>query len=156
MQSTSFPAQKIENVLDYMRDMRVPFKDILSYILNEQSDRCKSLRRWIFDDLESTLARIYQYKKGRRILRLWSLDLVCRVVDQEMRKVKKAFTMNTKDITPEFVEAWSFSGFQMVIKENAPTLCEVLLAGIQTARARNEGKKDPMLVRVFPSRRFSS
>ena len=156
MQSASFSPQKIENVLDYMKNERVPFKDILSYVLNDQTSvRCASLRRWIFDDLESILTKIYQYKRGRKILRDWSLRFTCKVVDREMQKIKKAFTMNTREITPEFVEAWSFSGFQTAIKENAPTLCEVLLAGVQTSRARNEGKKDPMLVRVFLSYFFS-
>ena len=58
--------------------------------------------------------------------------------------------MKTTDITPDFVEAWSFSGLQNVVKEKAPTLCELLQAGIQTTRARNKGKKDPMAVCIAP------
>ena len=155
MQSTTFSSQKVENVLDYMKTKHVAFGDVLFYVLDGQSPRCASYRRWVFDDLESTLAQIDQYKRGREILRNWSLNLVCKVVDREMRKVKKVFAMNTREITPEFVEAWSFSGFRDAIKANAPTLCEVLLAGVQTARARNEGKKDPMVVRVFHGYYFS-
>ena len=155
MQSTPLSTQKIEDVLDYMKHKHVAFKDVLSYILDDRSSRCSSYRRWMFDDLESILTRIDRYKKGRNTLRSWSLSSTCKIVDREMRKVKQAFAMNTKEITPEFVEAWSFPGFQRAIKEKAPTLCEVLLAGVQTARARNEGKKDPMVVCLFPGCHFS-
>ena len=150
MQSTHLSTQKIEDVLDYTKKKHVAFKDILSYILDDRSSRCSSYRRWMFDDLESILSRIDRYKKGRNTLRAWSLSSMCKIVDWEMRKVKQAFAMNTKEITPEFVEARSFPSFRRSIKEKAPTLCEVLLAGVQTARARNEGKKDPMVVCLFP------
>ena len=58
--------------------------------------------------------------------------------------------MSTREITPEFVEAWSLASFQRVIMEKAPTLCKVLLTGVQAAHARNEGETNPMIVRLFP------
>ena len=150
MQSTPLSTQKIEDVLGDMKKKHVAFKDILSYILDDRSSRCSSHRRWVFDDLESILTRIYRYKKGRNTLRAWTLSSTCKIVDREMHKVKQVFAMNAREITPEFVEAWSLASFQRAIKEKAPTLCEVLLTSVQTARARNEGKMDPMVVRLFP------
>ena len=67
-----------------------------------------------------------------------------------MHKVKQVFAMSTREITPEFVEAWSLASFQRVIMEKAPTLCKVLLTGVQAAHARNEGETNPMIVRLFP------
>jgi len=156
MQPTASLTQKVENILDYMQEKRVSLKDLLSYILDGQSPRCSSYRRRVFDELESTLARIDRHKRGREILRKWTLSLACKTVDREMRKVKGAFTMKTTEITPDFVEAWSFSGLQNVVKEKAPTLCELLCAGVQTGRARNKGKKDPMVVSIIPRHSFPS
>jgi len=119
MQSTLSPLRK-SRTLSITK--HVAFKDILFYVLDGQSPRCASYQRWVFDDLESTLARIDQYKRGREILRNWSLSPMCKVVDREMRKVKKAFAMKTREITPEFVETWSFSGFREAIKANTPTI----------------------------------
>ena len=151
MQSTGFPTHKVEKILKDMKDKHIAFKDILSYVLDSRNPSCASYRRWMFDDLESILARIDQYKRGREILRTWSVSFVCKLVDREMHKVKKALTMKTSEITPVFVEAWSFPTFQDVIGRNAPTLCQVLLAGVQTARAKNERKKDPTVVCAFPN-----
>ena len=150
MQSTPLSTQKIEDVLDDMKKKHVTFKDILSYILDDRSSRCSSYRRWMFDDLESILTRIYRYKKGRNTLRAWSLSSTCKIVDREMHKVEQVFAMNAREITPEFVKAWSLASFQRAIKEKTPTLCKVPLTGVQTARMRNEGKVDPMVVRLFP------
>jgi len=146
MQSTPLPVQKVENVLDYMQDKRVSFRDLLFHILDGENPRCSSYRRWVFDNLESILARIDQHKRGRKILGIWALSLMCKIIDREMRKVKKAFTMKTTEITPDFVEAWSFSSLRNVVEEEAPTLCKLLCAGAQTARVRKKGKKDPMVV----------
>ena len=154
MESTSLPTQRVEKVLDFMQDKRVSFMDLLIYILDGKGPRCSSYRRRVFDDLESTLARIDQHRRGRVILRKWALGLSCKIVDCEMRKVKRAFTMKTSEITPEFVEAWSFSGLQSVIEVKAPTLCELLRAGVQTKHARKKGKKDPMTVCTFPNYPF--
>jgi len=96
--------------------------DLLVYILDGQSPRCSSYGRRVFVNLESTLTRIARHKRGRDILNKWVLSLLCRIVDREMRKVKRAFTMKTNEITPEFVGAWSFSGLQNVIEERAPIL----------------------------------
>jgi len=147
--------RKIEDVLDYMKVKHVAFKDVLSYIVGDPNPRCVSYRRWLFDNLESILDQIVQYKGGREVLENWSLSFVCDAVAREMEKVKKAFTTKTSEITPEFVEAWSFPGFQDVVSRNAPILCQVLLAGVQTARAKKERKKDPMVVRSFPRSHFS-
>jgi len=146
MQSNPSITRKVENVLNFMQDKRVSFMDLLTYILDGQSSCCSSYRRRVFDDLESTLARIDRYKRGRDILNKWALNLLCRIVDREMRKVKRAFTMKTNEITPEFVEAWSFSGLQSVIEERAPVLCKLLCACVQTRHARKKAKKDPMVV----------
>jgi len=138
-----------------MKTKHVAFKDVLSYIVGDPNPRCVSYRRWMFDNLESLLDQINQHNGGREALRDWSLTLVCKTVTQEMEKVKKAFTMKTSEITPEFVEAWSFPGFQDVVSKNAPTLCQILLAGVETARAKKERKKDPMTVCGFPRSHFS-
>ena len=151
MQSTGSPSQKIEEILNHMQKDRVSFVDVLSYILDNDSSRCASYRRRVFDTLESTLTKVNQHKRGREILRRWTLTSMCDSVDREMQKLKRAFTMKTTDITPDFVEAWSFSGLRNIVEEKAPTLCELLHAGIQTPRAKEKGKKDPMAVR---SRRF--
>jgi len=156
MQSTASLTPKVENVLDYMQEKRVSFKDLLSYILDGQNPRCSSYRHRVFDDLESTLSKIDRHKRGREILRKWALSLACKIVDREMQKVKRAFTMKTTEITPDFVKAWSFSGLQNVVKEKAPTLCELLCAGVQTGRARNKAKKDPMVICILPHRSFPS
>lgn len=84
-------------------------------------------RRRIFDDLESTLAMIDRHKRGRDLLRKWTLGLACKVVDREMRKVKTSLTTKATEVTPDFIEAWLFSGFQNVVKENVPVLCELLI-----------------------------
>lgn len=150
MQSAPITVQKIEKVLSYMQDNRVAFVDVLSYIIDTQSSRCASYRRRVFDDLESILGRIDRRKRGREILRKWTLSSMSKVVDREMRKVKSAFTMKTTEITPDFVEAWSFTSLRNVVKEKAPTLCELLCVGVQTTRARNKRKKDPMVVCAVP------
>jgi len=150
MQSNPSIARKVEDVLDFMQDKRVSFVDLLTYILDGQSTRCSSYRRRVFDNLESTLTRIDRHKRGRDILNKWALSLLCRIVDREMRKVKRAFTMKTNEITPEFVEAWSFSGLQNVIEERAPILCELLCACVQTRHTRKKAKKDPMVVCTLP------
>ena len=155
MESTPLASRKIENVLDYMKTKHVSFKDILSYIVGDPSPRCVSYRRWLFDDLEPILDQMVRYDGGRVALRNWSLNFVCKSVAREMEKVKKAFTMKTSEITPEFVETWSFRGFQDVISRNAPTLSRILLAGVQTTRAKKERKKDPMIVCSFPGSYFS-
>ena len=147
--------QKIENVLNYMKKKHVPLKDVLSYILDDPSPRCVAYRRWVFEDLESMLDQIDEYKEGRQILKRWSREFTCKVVDREMQKVQKAFTMTTDGITPEFVETWSFSRLQETIERSAPTLCAILLAGVQTARAKKERKRDPMVVRGSPGHRLS-
>ena len=144
MQSTPLLAQKVESVLDYMQDKHVSFKDLLFHILDGKNPR-RSYRRWVFDDPESILTRIDQRKRGRKILGIWALNLMYKIVDHEMRKVKKAFTMKTAEITPDFVEAWSFSSLRNVIEE-APTLCKLLSTGAQATRVRKKGKKDPMVV----------
>jgi hypothetical protein len=146
MQSAPSSIQKIDRVLDYMQTNRVTLKDLLFHVVDNQGHRCTAYRRRVFDDLESILTRIDRYKRGRGILRKWALALMCKTIDREMRKVKKAFTMKTAEITPDFVEGWSFSGLQGVAEENAPTLFELLRAGVQTTRARNKGQKDPMVV----------
>jgi hypothetical protein len=83
--------------------------------------------------------RVDQHKRGRDILKKWTLSLFCKVVDRETRKVKKAFTMKTSEIAPEFVEAWSLSGLQGVVEEESLVLCELLYTGVQTRRARKKG-----------------
>jgi hypothetical protein len=104
MQSNSLLAQRVENVLDFMQDKRIFFMDLLIHILDGRGPRCSPYRRHVFDNLESTLTRIDQHKRGRDILKKWALSLFCKV-DREMRKVKRAFTMKTSEITPELVEA---------------------------------------------------
>ena len=146
MESTPFPTKKVYDVLDLMRDTRVSFMDVLSCVMNDETPRCAAYRRRVLGDLELIFTWVSRYKSGRATLKKWALDLMCKVVDQEMRKTKQAFTMKTTEITTDFVEAWSFSGLQNTVKENAPTLCELLYAGVQTKRARSKGKKDPMAV----------
>ena len=127
---------------------------LLMYVLDSQNPRCSSYRRWVFDDLDSTLSKIDQHKKGQDALRTWAVNLVCKVVDREMQGVKRAFTMKTTEITPDFVEVWSFSTHQNVVEEKAPTLCNLLHACVQMRQVRNKGKKDPMVVRTFPRYSF--
>jgi hypothetical protein len=110
MEPTPLLAQKVERVLDCMRDKRVSLTDFLSYVLDTQSPRCASYRRWLFDGLESTLDKVDEHRRGREILRKWSLSLTSRVINREMQKIRIAFTMKTAEITPDFVETWSFSG----------------------------------------------
>ena len=112
--------------------------------MDDQGRRCTAYRRWVFDGLESILTRIDRHKRG--ILRMWALTLMCKAIDREMCKVKKAFTMKTAEVTPDFVEGWSFFGLQGVAEENAPTLCELLRVGVQTTHARNKGQRDRMVV----------
>ena len=69
MQSAALSTQKIEKVLDYMRDNRVTLVDVLSYVMDSKSPRCASYRRRVFDNLESTLVQINQHKRGRELLR---------------------------------------------------------------------------------------
>lgn len=118
MEPASPLTQKVEDVLGYIQNNHVTFKDLLSHVLVGQTPRCASYRRWFFADLESILTQIDKCKKGREILRRWTLDLVCEIVDREMRKVTKAFTIKTTAITPGFVEAWSFSSLQSVVGAN--------------------------------------
>ena len=149
MQSNTLITQKVESVLDLMQGKRVSFRDLLMHVLDGKSSRCSSYRRRLFDDLELMLSRIDQHKRGREILRTWALSLSCKIIDHEMRKVKRAFTMRTSKITPDFVEAWSFSGLRSTVEEKAPILCELLCAGVQTRHTRKKGKKDPMIVCIL-------
>jgi hypothetical protein len=146
MEPTPLLARKGEKVLDCMRDKRVSLTDLLSYVLDTQSPRCASYRRWLFDGLESTLARVDERRRGRGTLRKWSLRLTSRVINREMQKIRMALTMKTVELTPDFAETWSFSGLHNVVKHEAPTLSELLCTGIQAKRTRSKGKKDPMVV----------
>jgi len=49
---------------------------------------------------------------------------LCRIVDHEVRKAKRAFILKTSEITPEVVEAWPFSGLQGAVGEKTPVPCE--------------------------------
>jgi hypothetical protein len=126
MQSNDSLAQKVERVLNFMQETRLSLMDLLTYILDGKGPRCSPYRRRVFDDLELTLSRIDRHKRGREILRRWALGLSCRVIDREMRKVKRAFTMKTGETTPDSAEAWSFYGLRNVVEEKAPVLCELL------------------------------
>ena len=89
MQSPGLPSQKIEGVLDYMQNNRVSFMDVLFYVLDSDSQRCASYRRRVFDDLESTLTRIDRHRRGREVLRQWTLKSMCEVVNREVQKSRE-------------------------------------------------------------------
>ena len=57
MQSTTFLPQKVEDVLDFVQDARVFFKDLLAYILDDKGPRCSSYQHRVFDDLYLRLTR---------------------------------------------------------------------------------------------------
>ena len=102
------------------------------------------------DNLESTLARIDRYKSGQDILNKWALSLLCRIIDREMRKVKRAFTMKTNEITPEFVEAWSFSDLQSVTEESFHLVQTPVCMRSDETR-KEEGKEGPSGCMYTPS-----
>ena len=64
-----------------MKEQRVSFMEVLSYIMVGESKRCASYRRRVFDKLESTLEKIDKHKRGREIINRWATDRVCTIVD---------------------------------------------------------------------------
>jgi hypothetical protein len=105
------------------------FNEVLDTLKNS-CDGSTRLKRWFIDS---------------------GLDLLHEIIDDEMDSVKKRCTMPLDDISPQYIDNWSFKTYVGAVAINeAPTLFKILLRAAQTqlATVKNKIKKPDMVSQI--------
>jgi hypothetical protein len=78
-------------------------------------------------------------KEVRKRLQEWSVDNLCWKIGKEMDGVKQSLKLHSDEVTPEFLDSWSFSdNVQARAITHAPCLRRILLSAAQTDPAAAE------------------
>jgi hypothetical protein len=152
---TETPAIYRESVyikaLKILREGKLSPVDLFLYALNEDIPSNFRYRQGLYWDggkFNEVLDTLKNSCDGSTRLKRWfidsRLDLLHEIIDDEMDSVKKRCTMPLDDISPQYIDNWSFETHVGAVAINeAPTLFKILLRAAQTqlAAVKNKIKK---------------
>ncbi|KAF8957733.1 hypothetical protein BDZ97DRAFT_1669447 [Flammula alnicola] len=139
-------AERIENVLNVLRDGRLSPFDLVLDVLDESNPQFSAYRnefykaenRKLGQFLDLVLSSTAGKKKLNELILSHALELICEKVTTEMDVVQEAEKLpGLSAITPEFINSWTVSGH----RESAPFLFQILLTAAETASAKEKNKK---------------
>jgi len=75
-------------------------------------------------------------------MRGWGCDVFADIIDSEMDILKENFKLPATDVTPQYVDNWSFeSTIGCTTKQHAPILMQILMRAGQDKKAKERNKK---------------
>jgi len=130
--------------LKKLREHKLSAVDLLLQIL-EGGDEFEGHRQSLLSSqsiaLVSLLNKLMSNEIIFPVMQKWmkphALDLVCKVVDEEIESAKSILKMTTTDVTPEFIEQWDITQLMGVVTEKTPTWSAVLEAATESKSSRN-------------------
>jgi hypothetical protein len=67
-----------------------------------------------------------------------ALNLICKMVDQEIESSKPDLKMSTAKVMPEFIEQWDITKLMGAIAQKTPTWSVVLQAATESRSSKNQ------------------
>jgi hypothetical protein len=153
------PESRYQHAIKILREGKLGPADLLTYVLNNDNHENHRFRSGIYKKggkMGQILDMVIGSYEGKECLSEWirdrGIDIVGKIISDEMDIVKKSFTMNTADITPDFIDKWTLeSTVGTVAKRDAPILTRLLLRAAQTesALAKNKSKKPDIVSSIL-------
>jgi len=139
-------AERIKKAVSLLKEGWLSPFDLILEVLDERNPDYAGHHSELYKDKSSKLPRILDLilvaNSGKQKLWSWmrphALEIVCKVIDEEMASVAKGEILpGLSAITLEFIKSWMVAD----VHERAPFLTEVILRAAQTSLAKKKNKK---------------
>jgi len=147
--------QKIHGVLLLLRGMRLSVLDLVTKILGDRPEY-KSWKDGLFKGrgFEFFFDAMARDKRGSKVIERkfngTALHMTVKVIEKEMKVVKKLMRMTMNEVTPEFLYAFNLeSDVTRPFTTASPSLQTVLLAATQSPKAIQNNTRETTPVSLF-------
>lgn len=142
----------IQDALSILRASRVSPTELLNVILDESQDTFASYRTAFYAEpnaerLQELLRVVWNNVKGHPAITDWmrphAIELVSKIVSDEMESAKPSLLMYTHKVTPKFIETWDINEIMEPIgRDKTPTWTKILESATETKDSKEKDESE--------------